>query len=140
MEENKIIVLDASVALKWFLGEKESFEEAQNLLLELQEGKHKILVPFHFMSEVANTLSRKVPDLLLEALSHLRLLGVKEVALNLDNAAIALDLIKRHPSLAFYDTAYHALAIRHKSDFVTADKKYCRNAKGESHLRLLGDS
>ncbi len=140
MEETKNIVLDASVALKWFLGEEEDFEKAQQLLLEIQEGKHKILVPFHFMSEVANTLSRKVPHLLLEALSYLRLLGLKEVALSLDDAAIALNLMGKNPNLVFYDTAYHALAIRHKSIFVTADRKYYSVVKDESHVRLLGNS
>jgi len=52
-----MIVLDASVALKWFIDEEGS-ESARKILLDLQESPSEFIIPELFFIEMLSVLSR----------------------------------------------------------------------------------
>ena len=138
MDENKRkYVLDASVVLKWVLIEDADLEQAMILRDEFLNNQSQILVPAHFLSEIANTLGRKNPKGALNFLSKLTMGGVLEHRLSLDLADIALKLVQKHAKISFYDAFYHAIALKHGVKFITADERYYKITKGEGSIELL---
>jgi predicted nucleic acid-binding protein len=116
------LIVDASVAVKWFVVETHS-REASALL----KGTYELRVPAHFFSEVANALVTKVRRGLIEraiadqAAVDLRsssLVVAPVSALLTDAVRLALEF-----SLSLYDALYVALAIRDGCQCVTADRR-----------------
>ena len=138
MEENKrLIILDASVILKWFLWEKENLEEAKKIQEEFIARKINLIVPSHCFFELANTLKRKVPDDALNIISKLKLSEIMEQAINIKVISLAFKLMESHKKISFYDAAYHALALAEDGIFVTADENYYKITKGHRGIMLL---
>ena len=60
-----ILVVDASVALKWFFHvqpDEENSAQALQILEHLDNGAIRLLQPPHFLAEVTAVLARKDPD------------------------------------------------------------------------------
>ncbi|MBI2560642.1 MAG: hypothetical protein HYW14_05875, partial [Planctomycetes bacterium] len=57
-----------------------------------------------------------------------------KVTESLLNIILALVREKR---VTFYDAAYHAIAIKEKGRFITADKDYFAKAKDRGYIQLL---
>jgi len=118
-------VIDASVALKWFLTEEQN-QGADALFEAFLTGRIELLAPEVLLLEVANALWKQVALLKLlrseEAVSIFRDFITLPLNLRPSNplASRALDLAIRlqHP---VYDMLYCALAIENDSEFVTAD-------------------
>jgi predicted nucleic acid-binding protein len=136
MAENNLIIVDASVMLKWFLAGEES-QEAFELLERFEDDRIELMVPPHAFAEMMNILGMKSPSMALEAFSYLTMLGMIEAQLNLEITARAFEILKKHKKLSFYDACYHALALEYRGTFLTADKKYFDVAKGFGHISLL---
>ena len=69
------LIVDASVALKWFLKHRsnEAFvSEALELGERLGTNQYKLLVPPHFEIEVASVLARSEPALVNFAIGHIQ--------------------------------------------------------------------
>lgn len=136
-----IVVIDASVAIKWFLAGKPD-EDHADLALEILEraarGALTLLQPPHFIAEVAAVLARLKPAEAQEDLQDLidieqRVLDTPEVHIT------ALDLAIRHQHHLF-DTLYHAVALHTPSaTLVTADRRYRDKAGVEGRITLLAD-
>lgn len=118
-----VLVVDASVAIKWVV-EETGTQEALDLR------RHRLLAPDLLVAECANVLWKKVRRKELskhEALLAARLLERADIELEpmrglLEPAtrlAIALD----HPT---YDCIYLALAEARGCDLVTADRRLAR--------------
>jgi len=138
MVENSIIVLDASVAVKWYLSDKEGdLEEALLLKESFLDKNIFLLVPQHFLSEFSNTIFRKFPQHALSVFSDLQNFKIPFVVLSLEVASLAGILMKKYPKISFYDAAYHALAMHKEGTFVTADEQYYKTTKKEGHILLL---
>jgi predicted nucleic acid-binding protein len=118
----KTVVVDASVAVKWFLPEEGS-EQAEMLL----GGKFRLIAPDLLWTEVANVLwkiARRGSITADEAQQMLR-----------DASAMPVEIIESLPLLpealrvataadrSVYDSLYIALAAREKARMVTADQK-----------------
>lgn len=138
-EENKVIVVDASVVLKWVLPEKEDSAQALELKSDFTDRKIRLQVPAHFLLELMNILERKFPSSSLSFLSLLLLSPIVQCYLSLELAFIATRLMRKYSKISFYDAFYHALAIDRRGTFVTADAKYYKIVKQEGHIRLLKD-
>lgn len=122
MERAKTVV-DASVAIKWFVQEPLS-QNAEKILQEHIEGKRLIFAPDLVIYEVGNAL-------------HFRGLAVEDVKrafqdmadfqLHIEKATITLVLnavrLARSYKLTVYDAAYAALAEVMGAELITADEK-----------------
>lgn len=136
MAENKF-VLDASVAIKWALKEKNGSREALIIKRLYQTGELDLFTTGHFFFEVCNVVFRKAPEGALPFLSQLRMMGVIECRLTELQALKAFELMQNYPKVSFYDASYHALAICEHATFITADEKYYETTKKEGHILLL---
>lgn len=134
----KRIVLDASVAVKWFHDEPGTaaalkFQEAINA------GDIAATVPDLLLYEVANALVRGVQKSAPEISAALRVLGemswdVAPPSHTLLEDAVALTA--NRPTLTVYDAIYVALALRREAELVTADR-HLHNLIGSPVTRLL---
>ncbi|MFN0161994.1 MAG: type II toxin-antitoxin system VapC family toxin [Burkholderiales bacterium] len=135
------LVVDASVAVKWFLnatpGEDDA-DEALAILAGAVAGAHALFQPPHFVAEVAAVLSRLKPDQAPTDVADLQLVGFERC----ESPAIyasALRLAVRHGQHVF-DTLYHAVALLTPDALlVTADRRYFAKAGGEGRIVMLSD-
>ena len=136
-----ILVVDASVALKWFLNVSDAepdSERALSLLSGIGDGSVQLVQPAHFVAEVAAVLAREKPD---EALHHFPdLLEVEFRLIDTPAAfAAALDLSVRYQHHLF-DTLYHAVALQvPDATLVTAERRYYDKVRREGQIVLLAD-
>jgi predicted nucleic acid-binding protein len=136
-----IVVLDASVILKWLLGDpgrEPDTEKALALVETVVSGRLEILQPVHWLSEVAAVAARLVPQ---TAVSDVEMLAAFEFP-----TTDSPNVIRRATSLAIetnqhlFDTLYHAVALEHDDALlVTADDRYYGRAEGYGTIRTLHD-
>ena len=134
-----IVTPDASVLLKWVLSGDDELDghAALSLRDEAVAGAVELVVPQLWIYEVGNALARRFPDQAGELLSSLADFGLTEARLDVEWRAQAVSLALTY-DVAFYDAAYHAVALVHGGVFVTADERYIRRASkagGISSLR-----
>ncbi len=135
-----VFVVDASVVLKWFVPEIHS-EAARRLLA----AAHQYLAPDLLFPEVGNAIWKKVRRGELTAEEGQRLaadistIAVETVStrgLMIDAHALAITT-----GLTVYDAMYLALAVRLKTELITADDKLGRIVAAHpmtaAHVRLV---
>lgn len=136
-----IVVVDASVAVKWFVSVKPDEEHADRALKILEQtagGSIRLVQPPHFLAEVAAVLARLKPDAAQEDLSDL--LHIEHEIMDTPQTyATALTLAMRHQQHLF-DTLYHAVALQTPgATLVTSDARYFAKARGEGRIALLSE-
>lgn len=135
------VVVDASVAVKWFLHGNPD-EQHTDLALRLLEqsvlGLLPMVQPSHFVAEVAAVLARLKPTDAQDDLFDL--LDIRHRTLTSpETYATALDLAMRYQHHLF-DTLYHAVALHIPgSVLITADARYYAKARLEGQISLLAD-
>lgn len=120
------LVLDASVAVKWFVPEPH-YREARSLLPRIQSGDVELIAPETVVAEFGHALRKLVvgrkmdaaecPNFVRDFLS----LDVRREPIG-PLAEDAMRLTTRHMS-TFYDALYIALAIREDLRVITADER-----------------
>jgi predicted nucleic acid-binding protein len=136
-----IVVLDASVVLKWFFRSREEeadVDGALAILAGIDSGRFRMVQPPHFLAEVAAVLAREKPHAAHEDVRDLQDIAWQAIEAE-EIYATALDLSVRLGHHLF-DTLYHATAL-HVPDslFVTADARYHERAKHEGRIKLLAE-
>ena len=136
-----ILVVHASVAIKWFLNFREAEDHchrALEILARVGDGRVIMVQPPQFLAEMGAVLAREKPA---DAPSDLRDL----MAVEFEPAAepvvyeTACKLAIRLGQHVF-DTLYHAVALHTPgATLVTADKRYYRKASGVGRIALLAD-
>lgn len=135
------LVIDASVAMKWFLRDRSDEPDAAHAVSILQascEGQVSFHQPPHFTAEVAAVLSRlksaEAPDDLADLLQlEFHIHDAADVYLRACDLAVELG---HH----LFDTLYHALALSlPQTELITADQTYYRKAAEHGCIRLLRD-
>ena len=136
-----ILVVDASVAIKWFLFLKPDEDDADRALRILEgaaAGTHTLVQPPHFVAEVAALLAREKPREAATDVADLQDIEFKRMDTP-EIYARATDLAVRHGHHVF-DTLYHAVAlVSPGANLVTADRRYYGKVKGEGRIVLLAD-
>jgi len=132
-----IVVLDASVILKWLLEDplrEPDTDKASALMESIVAGELEILQPAHWLAEVAAVAARVTPA---TAVRDVELLAALEFPTTDDPNVIA-----RATTLAIatghhlFDTLYHAVALeREDAMLVTADGRY--HAKAGQYGKIL---
>lgn len=119
------LIVDASVAIKWFIEEPDS-DRARTLL----GGSERLLAPDLVVIEVCNAAWRRarlgdIVDKQAVAIAELigRMPWTLEPSTGLAPRATAISLALDHP---VYDCFYLAAAERHEAPVVTADGRFIR--------------
>lgn len=131
------VVIDSSVAFKWFDRDEPDALEAAELLEAHGRDEIALIAPAHLALEVVNALLWRGADAttLREAIGFLAdtdlLVAPIDEALLADAASIACD-----EKIALYDATFIALAARLDAELVTADRK--QGGATACRTRLLG--
>lgn len=135
-----LVVIDASVATKWFLPEEDS-EKALRIRDEHAEGAIDLAAPDLLYYEVTNALSYR-PGLeriiLREDIEDMYDIGIQLVAPSREVLTLAAEKAQALRVTA-YDTAYLALAEMLGTIAITADEELHRKAGRTRLTRLLAD-
>jgi predicted nucleic acid-binding protein len=139
-----LLVIDASVAAKWFLparGETLA-EEAVELLGRYAQGKVRFVVPDLFWAEFGNILwkatrlgrlTEAAADSAIEAMRDRKLPTVSSMSLLAQAFAIATAFDR-----TVYDSLYVALAVEGKAQLVTADERLANALAAHLPVKWLG--
>lgn len=135
------LVIDASVAMKWFLGsrpDEPNVDAALDIFNGYISGRYALLQPPHFKTEVCAVITRESPATMVDTLRDLT-----DLALPMrDDLAIYARAMQLSHDLShhLFDTLYHAVALETAdAELITADDTYFRKAKGLGRIRLLAD-
>ena len=133
------VVVDASVALKWFFrlrDDEQDVAAALQLLRAVGETRLRLFQPPHFVTEVSAVLAREAPTTAISSLHDLLDIEMQII----ESEAVysrAMALAQRHGHHLF-DTLYHAVALEvDDAVLVTADVRYARKARAEGHIMAL---
>jgi len=132
-----IIVLDASVVLKWLFNDpgSEPLTREATELVEIAIDRHQVLQPVHWLAEVAAVLARKTPETAQQSIELLDALGWKTVnTLDVMSRACRLSIELDHH---LFDTLYHALALDRGALLVTGDQRYLTKAQSIGQVCAL---
>ena len=136
-----IVVLDASVIVKWVMpqkGDENDVEQALALLENFKTQGREIWQPPHWLAEVGAVLTRLVPETASADIRDLYEMEfpVVETPEIFQHASELSRTLDHH----LFDTLYHAAAF-HFGDavLVTADERYYMKAKGQGRIVLLKD-
>lgn len=136
------LVVDASVAVKWFLRESDDERDADEALRWLRascSGEVQFLQPPHFRAEVAAVLARLKPD---ESAADIADFLDMEFSV-LDNATVYQEARRLSVQLGhhLFDTMYHAVALKNPgARLITADERYYRKARHLGAIQTLEPS
>jgi predicted nucleic acid-binding protein len=134
------LVVDASVAVKWFLDDRpDELHSVQALAVvaAIERRETELLTPCHWMIEVIGVLARIEPSV------------VDDAVLLLDDMRPALihspPLLRRAAEISvaldhhLFDTLYHAVALEEGAMLVTADEVYFAKAQALGAIQWLAD-
>jgi len=131
------LVIDSSVAFKWFDGAEAGAEIALDLARRHARDDIALVAPAHLPLEVVNVLvSRRVGlDAIERAIEDL---ASVDLAIAPVNDALLADAarIAHAEQIALYDAAFIALAARLDCELVTADRRQA--ATTSCRVRLIG--
>jgi predicted nucleic acid-binding protein len=133
------LVVDASVAIKWFVPEPYS-TEARRILDDYQSGTLSLAAPDLINAEFGNIVWKKNRFQGLTAADALTILTafrklVFEFTSNAELLQDAYDIAARE-GRSVYDAIYLALSVREDCRFVTADERFV-NAVGASFPKMI---
>jgi predicted nucleic acid-binding protein len=132
------LVVDASVAFKWFFEDREDDVDAARDLLEAhRDAEIALCAPELLYLEVASALRKRGVDVSVMAAAS-ELLGEMMIGwapIDADLASTTGRLAAEH-EISVYDAAYAALARHLDAELVTADRRLA--ASGACRTRLLG--
>ena len=136
-----VLVIDASVVIKWFLPEPYSINA-----IRLLDAGHELVAPDLIFSECGNVLWKKwlrqelEPDVIPILLRDLFRMNVRIVpTFTLTDEASRIAVTWRR---SFYDSTYLALAVACNGRMITADEKLCNALKDTpvaERVIFLGD-
>lgn len=132
------LVVDASVALKWFLSAGEAnVDRARAVAAMIERSGTVLFAPPHWAAEVAAVLARIEPSVMDDALLFLD--DMRPITVGgmqaLKRAADMSVALNHH----LFDTLYHAVALEEGATLVTADEVYLGKAQGLGGISSLAD-
>ncbi len=143
---NNVVVVDASIAIKWVLNETDS-PRALALLNDWMEKEIEVHAPALLAYEVTNAFFRRVRNGLFPFYDARR--GLTEIIFNVinfefpakpDTSIRAMELGQQFGFPAAYDSHYLALAESKECELWTADLRLWNTVKGKlDWVRFMGD-
>ena len=135
------IVVDSSVAIKWFIPQEYS-SEANKILNSYQQGQVILLAPDLIYAEVGNIIWKMERFQVLESVDAQAVLDLfEQMQFNIVTSKQLLKSAYRFATnhqRSVYDSLYVVLSIRENCKFVTADSKlYNAVCKQVKNIRLV---
>lgn len=130
------LVLDASVAAKWFSNE-ELTDKAVNVRDAFLDGKIDLCAPEHLLYEVGNSVWKNKNldiDDRIRAVESLLEMAIDLIRLDSKTAGQTMK-IAHQLGLTYYDAVYAQLSMMLGIPLLTADKILFEAAKNTMHLR-----
>jgi len=137
----RVIVPDVNVLMRPMY-QQPHFEKAEELLRDAAYERIHLIVPQLFWSEIATALN-SIPNMTrdefeqkhvqLNKLARDGILHTARRTMTVTMRAYDISQLPKLPSakrVTFLDAHYHALALEHEGEFVTADKKYIDAVNG----------
>jgi len=124
--KKKQVVIDSSVAVKWFNNKDEdNLKQADKILKDLEEENIEIFMPEISKHEILNALLYKKLSLSLIKTSLLTLysMPIKFVPLDSDLATETVEIAYKN-KITFYDACFLSLAKKLKGELVTDNVKH----------------
>lgn len=134
-----MIVLDASVVLKWIFDDEDGGKRAARFKDDHAAGQEIIAVPDLLFYEIGNVLTTKTrlsEEAVTEAFALLWDFQLERFDFGLEEFLGGVALSRKH-KITLYDAAYMELSWRLKCRFVTADKKLYEKIKSIKTVELL---
>jgi predicted nucleic acid-binding protein len=134
----KIYVVDASVMLKWVLGQEmePDQDKANRLLQNWMAGRLELAAPSLWHYEVGNVLGRQLADEADKKMALLFNLHIKSLDPTPNIYAHCFAWMKEF-GVTFYDASYLALALELNGALVTADTKFFQQMQSNHRIHLL---
>lgn len=121
------VVIDASVALKWFLKKEKDRDKARLLLRQFADGKIKFIVPSLWLYEIANAFKSNIYQKMISKVTAKRYLRqVKDldiVSVDFEPIVDTAFNLSVKLGISVYDAAYISLSKSQNLPFYTADQK-----------------
>jgi predicted nucleic acid-binding protein len=134
------LVVDASVAVKWFLKERldePHLTQVEAVAAAIELSGTVLLAPVHWILEIIAVLARTDPGVVDDALLFLD--DMKPTTIQgvpvLRRAADLSIALNHH----LFETLYHAVALEEGATLVTADEAYFSKAKHLGGIEFLSD-
>ena len=135
-----LIVVDASVTVKWFQpgADEADSEKALALLPGIKNGDLTLCQPSHWLAEVSAVLARLNPATALDDIDDLYEIRFRRIEnRSIYTVACTLSYDLNHH---LFDTLYHAVALAlNDAVLVTADQHYYDKAQRYGSISLLAD-
>jgi predicted nucleic acid-binding protein len=131
------LVIDASVAIKWFFHNKpgeQDVNQALSILRGLRNGEFDTIQPPHWLVEVLSVLAREPSPFAEEVLKTLEDLKLPVlIETEIYKAGVALSRRTKHH---MFDTMYRAVALVRDATLITADDIYFAKAYRLGNIKL----
>ncbi|CAN5156915.1 type II toxin-antitoxin system VapC family toxin [soil metagenome] len=134
------IVVDSSVAVKWFVIEADSMK-ARQILLEYKQGLWEFLAPDLIYAEYGNIIWKKqIFQSFDEADANSALEDFQDIQFTITHTRFifkeAFQIAVKHKR-TFYDSLYLALSVKENCEFVTADEKFYNSVSKDFPKMIL---
>lgn len=120
-----MVIVDASVAYKWFAKNEEDADLALTILQRHVNGQEKIVVPDLILYELANAWVTKIALSIAKVKANLK--DLQDAGLEIESPTFDLmskaAVFARKYRLSVYDACYLILARKKKCNFITTDNK-----------------
>ena len=136
----KTYVVDASVILKWVVGDDREADQrrAMDLLAAWADGSADIAAASLWQYEVGNFLGRQLGQEAMEKMDSLLKLRIRAVNLNAHMIQRCFSWMKQR-GVTFYDASYLAVALEIGATLITADQRFVKKMQEADQIRLLRD-
>lgn len=127
-----MIVVDASVAFKWFKSDNEDFYQESRLILKQHlTGASKIIVPQFIFLELSNALGTKTVTSIELAKKHITNLYSFNLGVYIPDQKDLIESLSqaKQYKTSLYDMLYAVVAKRNKCKLVTADHKFIKKTR-----------
>lgn len=139
------LVVDTSVAVKWYLRDEELLNQADRLLADWTGGQWTFVAPGHFPYELTNAILRaerrqrpavrRIEDAMKDIAVLLRAYRFIDPSLILPiSVQLAADL-----GASFFDACFLSVARMEGCSLITADAAFYRQARSQPGVLWLGD-
>ncbi len=126
MRNNKILVIDSSVALKWLYTTNEKHITQADLIIKKTQGNGTgLIMPELAHYEIGNALVYKDLELpiLLRLIERFYVLPIQFIPEDIDLAQLTIELAYNN-KITYYDASFLALAKKFSADLVTDNPKH----------------